>query len=103
MTGSRRSQRKPVIFGKCKEILQTVIMIYFAVILVFGKKEDSKFCKRRWSKFVNDRKQWEKSCLNEDVIKMSSCCNETADYLERSYEDYIKLCPIIGMLPFDDR
>lgn len=104
--GTKRSQRKPIIFGNCKEVLKTVIMIYFAVNLVFGgeeEEEESEFCKRGWFKFVQARKQWEGECLNDNVMKISSCCNETADYLKKRYEDYIKLCPIVGMLRFEYR
>ena len=98
---AKRYQRKPIIFGNCKEVLQTVIMIYFAANLVFGEKE-SEFCKRGWSEFVKDRKQWERECSNKDDIKRPPCCNETFHYLEDRYEDYIKLCPIVGKFGFND-
>ncbi|XP_028409415.1 uncharacterized protein LOC114532018 [Dendronephthya gigantea] len=91
---TKRSQRKPIIFGNCKEVLQTVIMIYLAANLVFGK-EESEFCKRGWSEFVEDRKQWERECLNDDDIKISQCCNETFHYLDERFNDNIKLCPIV--------
>ena len=89
--------RKPIIFVYFKEVLQTVVMSYFAVNHVFGEMtEESEFCKKGWSEFKNDRKQWEKECLNVDSINMSWCCNETAEYLEYRYESYIKCCPIMG-------
>ena len=97
-----RNIRKAIIFGNCKEVLQTVIMIYFVANLVFGEVE-SEFCKRGWSEFVKVRKQWERECLNEDDIKTSSCCKQTFDYLEDEYEDYIKFCYIEGKLCFNDR
>ena len=94
---SNACARKPIIFGNCKEVLLTMIMIYFAADLVFGEKaEESEFCKKGWSKFVNDREQWEKECLNGNSRSLSLCCNETADYLEYKYENYIKYCPIVG-------
>ncbi|XP_028410762.1 uncharacterized protein LOC114533445 [Dendronephthya gigantea] len=94
--GAKRNQHKPIIFGNCKAVLQTVIMVYFAANLVFGEEEEeTKFCKRGWTEFVGDRKQWERECLINDARKMSPCCNETADYLEERYEKYIKLCPIL--------
>ena len=98
---AKRYQHKPIIFGNCK-VLHTVIMIYFAANLVFGE-EESEFCKGGWSEFVKDRKQWEMECLCEDDIKISPCCNETFDYLENRYKYYIKFCPIVGELCFNDR
>ena len=92
--GDKRNQRKPIIFGNCKGILQTVIMFYFAANLVFGEEEkESEFCRTGWSEFVEDRQLWQRKCLNE-----SYCCNETAKYLEDRYQNYIKLCPIIGKI-----
>ena len=72
-------------------------MFYFAANLVFGE-EKSEFCETGWSEFVKDRKHWEKECLNEDAINMSPCCKETAEYLEDRYENYVKLCHIVGMI-----
>ena len=93
---AKRNQRKPIIFGNCKEVLQAVIIIYFAGNVVFGEfeKEESEFCEKGWSEFVKDRKQWERQCRSEDDIKISPCRNETADYLQNRYKEYIKFCPI---------
>ena len=94
---SKQNQRKPVIFCNCKEVLQTVIIFYFAANLVFGEEEkESKFCRMKWSEFVENRELWERKCSNE-----SHCCNETAKYLEDRYQNYIKLCPIIGKISSD--
>jgi hypothetical protein len=95
----KQNKHKPIIFGNCKEVLATVtvIMFYFAANLVFGAKEsETEFCRRGWSEFVNDRKKWERECLNEDGVRASSCCKATAGYLEQRYENYIKWCPIVG-------
>ena len=70
-------------------------MLCFAANLVFGE-EESEFCKSGWSKFVKDRENWENECSGEEIINMSHCCKKTAEYLEDRYENYIKLCPIIG-------
>ena len=68
----RVKQNKPIIFGNCKEVLATVIMFYFAANLVFGAEEnETEFCRRGWSEFVNDRKKWESECLNEDSVVQS--------------------------------
>ena len=98
---AERYQRKPIIFGNCKEVLRTVMMIFFAANLVFGE-EESEFCKRGWSEFVEDVKQYKRECLNEYDIKRPPCCNETCNYLEDRYEDYVKLCPIRGKFVLND-
>ena len=94
---TKRKQRKPIIFGNYKEVLQATIMFYFAANLVFGEKEaESEFCETGWSEFVEDRKHWERECLRKDTTNMSACCKETAKYLEERYANYIKLCHIAG-------
>ena len=90
---AKRNLRKPIIFGYCKEVLQTVIMIYFAANLVFGE-EESEFCKRGWSEFVKARKQYERECLNEDDIKISSCCNESFTTLKTHMETTQSCVPL---------
>jgi hypothetical protein len=92
----KQNKHKPIIFGNCREVLATVIVFYFTANLVFGAEEETEFCGRRWSEFVNDRKKWETECLNEDSVRASLCCTATAGYLEHRYEDYIKWCPIVG-------
>jgi hypothetical protein len=93
----KQNKHKPITFGNCKKVLATVMMFYFAANLVFGAEEnETEFCRRGWSEFVNDRKKWESECLNEDSARASLCCKATADYLEKRYEDYIKWCPIVG-------
>ena len=91
----KENRRKPIIFGNPREILAVVLMYYFSGNLVFGLLEsNTEFCRRRWSEFVNDRKSWEEDCLKD--TKMSPCCEAMADYLEHSYDNYIKYCPIVG-------
>ena len=97
--GAKQKQRKPIVFGSCKEVLQIVIMLYFAANLVFGRREEeSEFCKRGWFEFVKERVHWEKKCLNESTINTTSCCKKTAKYLEERYENYITWCPIVGKI-----
>lgn len=92
---AKRTQRKPIIFGNSKEVLQAIVMIFVWANIIFGD-EESQFCKKRWSEFIKDRKQWESECLNNETIRMSQCCETTADFLEYIYEKYITLCPIVG-------
>ena len=97
--GAKQRQRKPIIFGSCRGVLQTVIMLCFAANLVFARKEEeSEFCKRGWSEFVKDNVHWEKKCLNESIISTSSCCKKTKKYFEERYKNYITLCPIFGKI-----
>ncbi|CAB3993407.1 Hypothetical predicted protein, partial [Paramuricea clavata] len=92
----KQNKHKPIILGNCKEVLATVIVFYFTASLVIGAEEnETEFCRRRWSEFVNDRKIWETACLNEDSVRASLCCTATAGYLEHRYLDYIKWCPIV--------
>ena len=66
----KQYKHQPIIFGNCKEVLATVIMFYFAANIVFGAEEnETEFCRRGWSEFVNDRKKWESECLNEDSVR----------------------------------
>ena len=93
----KQDSRKPIIFGNCKKVWATVLMFYFSANLVFGVDEDeSEFCKRRWSEFLQDRILWETECLNDGDISTTLCCRETAEYLEKRYDNYVKWCPIAG-------
>ena len=71
---------KPIIFGNCKEVLQTAMMLYFASNIVLGE-EESEFCKKGWSELVRDVKTWKTSCSKEKLAKMWPCCDPIENYL----------------------
>ena len=91
--------RKPIIFGNCKGVLTIVLMFYFVANLAFGaEEEESEFCKRRWADFVQEREAWQEECWpSVHYVKNTSCCQETANHLEKRYDQYVIWCPIVGI------